>query len=214
MKKTRLPGRGVPSGKNGRIIYAPWEFPLWTLPSGPQAGCCPHQVLPTPQCPSLQCGVGRGSSERKQCWRWRWMEFPDAPPVFGLLTLQHRCVCVHLTPRFTVYFVGLTSGNHYSPFYLYFTQGQLFISQYSLLGDVLATGPVNILWTQTQRASRLEAKKHNKYMIKHMRLKYRGDFIRLFSCAFSVCSYSIKAWMETDNLEKKIAYSAWQRWGR
>lgn len=81
-------------------LSPPWEIPPLTLPSGPQAGCCPLQVLHPAVSQPAAC---RG-------WRWKWMKFPDAPPVFGLLTLQLHSECGRLSPRFTVDCVGLTSG--------------------------------------------------------------------------------------------------------
>lgn len=65
------------------------------------------------------------------------MEFPDAPPVFGLLTLQLYSVCVHLSPRFTVYCVGLTSGRHRSQFYFYPAQSPVLIQAFLMHVTVL-----------------------------------------------------------------------------
>lgn len=86
---------------HGRIVCPSWEFPPRSLPSAPQAGCCPLQVLHP-----------AGGWRWKQCQRWKWMKFPDAPPVFGLLTVQLRSLCGHLSPRFMVYCVVLTSCSH------------------------------------------------------------------------------------------------------
>lgn len=83
-----MAGSFVPCG-----IFPPRHFP---------------QVLRLAAVPSRSSTLqSAGGGEWKWCQRWKWMKFPDAPPVFGLLTLQLR---VRWSPRFTVYCVGLTSG--------------------------------------------------------------------------------------------------------
>lgn len=67
----------------------------------------------------LRAAAAWSSCLRPEAWglrgvqgQWEWMKFPDAPPVFALLTLQLRPLRVHLRPRFTLYCGGL--GRHHS----------------------------------------------------------------------------------------------------
>lgn len=49
------------------------------------------------------------------------MKFPDAPPVFRLLTLQLCCVCGHWSQRFVVMVLMCVQNMIYLPFIILYT---------------------------------------------------------------------------------------------
>lgn len=71
-----------------RLCPPPWERPPQTLPSGPQAGCCPRWGLQAGTLQGLEVAVDEVSRCSSRVWT----------------------VCVRLCVRFTVDCVGLTSG--------------------------------------------------------------------------------------------------------